>query len=70
MNFETKLIHNISQIKRPKSIISSGRVNRFDGNVIYCDPFPAPIGSLCLVKDQIGKRVLAEVIRFDQNHNF
>ena len=69
MNFEAKLIHNISQIKRPKSIISSGRVNRFDGNVIYCDPFPAPIGSLCLVKDQIGKQVLAEVIRFDQNHN-
>ncbi len=69
MNFEAKLIHNISQIKRQKSIISSGRVNRFDGNVIYCDPFPAPIGSLCLVKDQIGKQILAEVIRFDQNHN-
>ena len=69
MNFEAKLIHNISQIKRPKSIISSGRVNRFDGNVIYCDPFPVPIGSLCLVKDQIGKQILAEVIRFDQNNN-
>ena len=69
MNFEAKIIQNISLIKRPKSIISSGRVNRFDGNVIYCDPFPAPIGSLCLVKDQIGKQVLAEVIRFDQNHN-
>ena len=48
MNFETKLLDNISQIKRPKLIVSSGRVNRFDGNVLYCDPFPAPIGSLCL----------------------
>ena len=55
MTFEAKLKENISQIKRPKFIISSGRVNRFDGNVIYCDPFPAPIGSLCLVKDQLGK---------------
>ena len=55
MNFETKLIDNISQIKRPKLIFSSGRVNHFDGNIIYCDPFPAPIGSLCVVKDQMGK---------------
>ena len=69
MNFKAKLIDNITNFKRPKRITSSGRVNRFDGNVIYCNPFPAPIGSLCLVKDQIGKEILAEVISFDQNHN-
>ena len=69
MNFNAKLIDNITNFKRPKRITSSGRVNRFDGNVIYCNPFPAPIGSLCLVKDQIGKEILAEVISFDQNHN-
>ncbi len=69
MNFETKLIENISQIKRPKSIFSAGRVNHFDGNIIYCDPFPAPIGSLCVVKDKIGKEILAEVIRFNEKHN-
>ena len=69
MNFNAKLIDNIKNFKRPKRITSSGRVNRFDGNVIYCNPFPAPIGSLCLVKDQIGKEILAEVISFDQNHN-
>jgi len=69
MNFETKLLDNISQIKRPKLIVSSGRVNRFDGNVLYCDPFPAPIGSLCSVLDQMGKEILAEVVSFDKNHN-
>ena len=69
MNLNAKLIDNITNLKRPKRITSSGRVNRFDGNVIYCNPFPAPIGSLCLVKDQIGKEILAEVISFDQNHN-
>ena len=69
MNFNAKLIDNITNLKRPKRIKSSGRVNRFDGNVIYCNPFPAPIGSLCVVKDQIGKEILAEVISFDQNHN-
>ena len=69
MNFETKLIDNISQIKRPKSICSSGRVNHFDGNIIYCDPFPAPIGSICIVKDQMGKEILAEVIRFNEKQN-
>ena len=69
MNFETKLIDNISGIKRPKSIFSSGRVNHFDGNVIYCAPFPAPIGSLCVVKDQMGKQLLAELIRFNEKYN-
>ena len=69
MNFETKLIDKISNIKRPKSILSSGRVNHFDGNVIYCDPFPAPIGSLCIIKDQMGKEILAEVIRFNEKYN-
>ena len=69
MSFQKNLIANISEIKRQKAIVSSGRVNRFDGNVLYCDPFPAPIGSLCLVKDQLSKNILAEVISFDQNHN-
>ena len=69
MSFQKKLVANISEIKRQKAIVSSGRVNRFDGNVLYCDPFPAPIGSLCLVKDQLSKNILAEVISFDQNHN-
>ena len=69
MIMKAKIIENISQIKRNKIIISSGRVNRFDGNVLYCDPFPAPIGSLCVIKDQMGKEILAEVISFDQNHN-
>ena len=69
MSFQKNLVANISEIKRQKAIVSSGRVNRFDGNVLYCDPFPAPIGSLCLVKDQLSKNILAEVISFDQNHN-
>ena len=69
MSFETKLLDNISKVKRPRSIFSSGRVNHFDGNVIYCDPFPAPIGSLCLVKDKMGKDILAELIRFNEKHN-
>ena len=69
MNFETNLIENISQFKRPKSILSLGRVNHFDGNIIFCDPFPAPIGSICVVKDQMGKEILAEVIRFNEKHN-
>ena len=69
MSFPKKMIDNISEIKIKKTIVSSGRVNRFDGNVLYCDPFPAPIGSLCLVKDQLSKNILAEVISFDQNHN-
>ena len=69
MNFETKLIDNISQIKRPKLIFSSGRVNHFDGNIIYFNPFPSLIRSLSVVKDQMGKEILAEVNRFNAKHN-
>jgi flagellum-specific ATP synthase len=52
---------------RPFSV--SGRVSRFNGQIIECDGFPATIGTLCEVDTQDGFRVNAEVIGFQSNHN-
>ena len=52
-----------------KKFISSGRVKKFDGNVVFSDPFPAPIGSLCVIKDVTDKDIFSEVIGFDEEHN-
>ena len=54
-------------LTRPHSL--SGRVSRFDGQIIECDGFPATIGTLCEVDTQGGNRVNAEVIGFHNNYN-
>ena len=68
MNLEEILKQKISNIKLEKILKSSGKVKKFDGNIIYCDPFPAPIGSLCVIKDQTNKDILSEIIGFDIGH--
>ena len=69
MNLEEILKQKISNIKLERILKSSGKVKKFDGNIIYCDPFPAPIGSLCVIKDQTNKDILSEIIGFDEEHN-
>ena len=54
-------------LRRPFSV--SGRVSRFDGQIIECDGFPATIGTLCEVDTQVGTWVNAEVIGFNNNYN-
>ena len=54
-------------LRRPYSV--SGRVSRFDGQIIECDGFPATIGTLCEVDTQGGAWVNAEVIGFNNNYN-
>mgnify|MGYP001478314152 CR=1 FL=1 len=54
-------------LTRPQSF--SGRVSRFDGQIVECDGFPATIGTLCGIDTQDNNRVNAEVIGFQNNHN-
>ena len=54
-------------LRLPDSV--SGRVSRFDGQIIECDGFPATIGTLCEVDTQDGTWVNAEVIGFNNNYN-
>ena len=51
MNFTSNISEKIKNISVEKNIIHIGEVKKFDGNIVYTDPFPAPIGSLCLIHD-------------------
>ena len=69
MDLEEIIKDNIKNIKLTKNIVCTGKVKKFDGNVVYCDPFPAPIGSLCIIKDVSNKDILSEIIGFNEEHN-
>ncbi len=69
MNLNSLLFEKIKNIKSEKVFVSSGKVKKFDGNIIYCDPFPAPIGSLCKVNDKMKKCIMCEIIGFNEEHN-
>ena len=69
MNFVEQISEKINEISFEKKIINIGKVKKFDGSIVYCDPFPAPIGSLCIISDANKNDLLSEVIGFDENHN-
>tara|TARA_B100002051_G_scaffold81799_2_gene78127 strand:- start:420 stop:1742 length:1323 start_codon:yes stop_codon:yes gene_type:complete len=69
MNIDSLLCEKINNIKLQKRIRSSGKVKKFDGNIIFCDPFPAPIGSICFIKDKMNNKIMSEIIGFNENHN-
>ena len=43
--------------------------NRFDGNIIQCDGFPAHVGTLCKVQISSGTYATAEIIGFNNGQN-
>ena len=69
MNFTSKISKKIKNISVEKNIIHIGEVKKFDGNIVYTDPFPAPIGSLCLIYDRNKNKIMSEVISFDEKYN-
>jgi flagellum-specific ATP synthase len=50
-------------------VMLTGRVSRYDGNMLSCDGFPTTIGALCSVETEGGKHAIAEVIGFEQGKN-
>ena len=69
MNFTSNISEKIKNISVEKNIIHIGEVKKFDGNIVYTDPFPAPIGSLCLIHDCNKNKIMSEVISFDEKYN-
>ena len=53
MNFTSHISDKIKNITIKKNIIHIGEVKKFNGNIVFTDPFPAPIGSLCLIYDYV-----------------
>ncbi len=65
-----KLRQRLKQIPAATNLRLSGRVSRFDGQIIHCDGFPARIGALCHIETiHPGETICAELIGFDQGKN-
>ena len=68
-DFFTELSDDIMELNYSKPIAFSGKVNRFDGNIIQCDGFPAHVGTLCTVQVTSDFFVTAEIIGFNNGQN-
>lgn len=68
-DFFSELSEDISKIDYDKPVAFSGKVSRFDGNIIECDGFPAHVGTLCKVQISIEDFVTAEIIGFNNGQN-
>ncbi|MEK9640734.1 MAG: FliI/YscN family ATPase [Alphaproteobacteria bacterium] len=52
-----------------KPISISGRVSKYDGQMVECDGFPATIGSLCKIETETDMPATAEIIGFHGGQN-
>ena len=68
-DFFSTLSHDIKKLKYARPISFSGKVNRFDGQILHCDGFPAHVGTLCKVEINKNEAVFAEVIGFSNGQN-
>lgn len=66
---QENLSKNIYAWISDKSVFVSGRVNRYDGQMVECDGFPATIGSLCEIDTETEVPAIAEVIGFHAGQN-
>jgi flagellum-specific ATP synthase len=70
MNILTQtLLDTVETITLDKPVELSGRVNRYDGNMLQCDGFPATIGALCSVEADNKDTAIAEIIGFEKGQN-
>jgi len=69
MSVAQQISQSLPQRLRLGPLGLSGRVSRFDGNMLTCDGFPATIGALCDVDTEDGATAVAEIIGFDQGKN-
>ncbi len=69
ISVKEKLSNSVHALTVDKSISLSGRVNRYDGQMVECDGFPATIGSLCEIDTENGMPAIAEIIGFHGGQN-
>ena len=63
------LIENVETNLTPKGVRLTGRVSRYDGNLLECDGFPANIGAICEVETDQGIKEKAEIVGFNNGNN-
>ena len=69
ISLQEQLSDSIRALSRQTPVIVSGRVNRYDGQMVECDGFPATIGSLCEIETETNLPAIAEIIGFHGGHN-
>ena len=69
ISVQEQLSDSIQALSRQTPVIVSGRVNRYDGQMVECDGFPATIGSLCEIETETNLPAIAEIIGFHGGHN-
>ena len=69
ISVKERLTQSISSVSLDKPVSISGRVNRYDGQMVECDGFPATIGSLCQIETETNAPATAEIIGFHGGHN-
>ena len=63
------LSRRIEKMAAAPSLVASGRVTQFDGQIIECDGFPVSVGSICHVTGPSGTIIDAEIIGFKNGRN-
>ncbi len=63
------LLENVETSLKPKDVRFTGRVSRYDGNLLECDGFPANIGAICEVETDHGTKEKGEIVGFNNGNN-
>ena len=69
ISVKERLTRSIGQVAADKPVSISGKVSKYDGQMVECDGFPATIGSLCQIETETSMPVTAEIIGFHKGHN-
>ncbi|MFM1862443.1 MAG: flagellar protein export ATPase FliI, partial [Pseudomonadota bacterium] len=69
MSVIERLLPGLAVLPAERFLTASGRVTRFDGQVIECHGFPVSVGAICAVEGADGSTVDAEVIGFREGRN-
>ena len=64
-----KILQTIDSHSVSNNRVYKSKTSKFDGKVIECDSFPAPIGTICEIKCNDNTQVTGEIIGFKENKN-
>ena len=64
-----KINSNIQSFVYKNETIYKGKVSKFDGKILECDGFPAPIGTICKLQCSDKNFVTGEIIGFRDSKN-
>ena len=63
------LASDLADLRQKRFLTASGRVTRFDGQILECHGFPVSVGTICHVRGSDGRDLDAEVIGFRDGRN-